>query len=157
MLKSVLGIAALASAAAAPAFAIEVTRSVEIAASPAKVWQTLGDFCGIQGWHPVVEKCSLSEKDGKHLRSLSLKGGGTILEEQLSRDDGKMDYSYAILESPLPVSDYKSTLQVTPSGAGSKLTWSGTFKAKGADDAKAEQVISGIYDAGLKGVADKAK
>jgi hypothetical protein len=39
---------------------------------------------------------------------------------------------------------------------GTTLTWTGSFKAKGALDAKAEEVIGGIYEGGLKGIADKA-
>lgn len=148
---------ALAAASITPALALEVSKSVDVAAPPAKVWQTIGDFCGIGTWHPAVEKCAPSTKDGKPVRTLSLKGGGTIVEEQLARDDKKMDYSYTILDSPLPVSDYKSTLMVTPNGSGSKVQWQGSFKAKGADDAKAKEVIGGIYDAGLSGIAGKAK
>ena len=88
---------------------------------------------------------------------MSLKGGGTILEEQVGRSDERHNYTYTILESPLPVEAYKSTISVRPSGEGSKVIWAGEFKAKGADDAKAEATIAGIYEAGLKGIADKAK
>ena len=42
------------------------------------VWSKIGDFCGISNWHPAVEKCELSA-DGK-TRTLSLNGGGTIVE-----------------------------------------------------------------------------
>ena len=99
-----LPLAALALAAATvPGYALEVTRSADIAAPPAKVWQTIGDFCGIGNWHPAIEKCALSDKDGMKVRTLSLKGGGTIKEEQVSRDDKVMSYTYTILESPLPV------------------------------------------------------
>ena len=91
------------------------------------------------------------------VRTLSLKGGGTIKEEQVSRDDKVMSYTYTILESPLPVSDYKSTLSVAPEGSGSKVTWTGTFNAKGAPDTVATDAIQGIYDSGLKALADKAK
>jgi carbon monoxide dehydrogenase subunit G len=156
MFKSILALAAL-SASIASAQALEVTKSAEVAAPPAKVWQTIEKFCSIGDWHPAVEKCELSEKGGKQIRTLSLKGGGTIVEQQEAYSDAKMDYTYSILTSPLPVADYKSTITVMPSGAGSKLTWTGSFKAKGADDAKAEGVIGGIYDAGLKGIADKVK
>lgn len=152
-----LAAVAVAALAATPALALEVSKTLTVDASPAKVWQVVGDFCGIGQWHPAVEKCAPSMKDSKSLRTLSLKGGGTIVEEQLARDDKKMDYGYTILESPLPVSDYKSTLAVMPNGSGSKLVWSGSFKAKGAPDAKAEEVIGGIYEAGLKGIAEKAK
>ncbi len=156
-LKTTLAIATVTVLAGTPALALDVTKTATVDAPPAKVWQTIGDFCGIGTWHPAVEKCEPSSKGGKSIRTLSLKGGGTIVEEQLARDDKKMDYSYTILESPLPVSDYKSTLTVAPNGAGSKLTWTGTFKAKGAPDAKAEEVIGGIYEAGLKGISEKAK
>ncbi|SFM64107.1 SRPBCC family protein [Methylobacterium pseudosasicola] len=146
-----------AGLSATPALALDVTRTATVAAPPATVWKTIGEFCGIGDWHPAVEKCVLSEKGGKKVRTLSLKGGGTIVEEQVARDDRKMDYTYAILESPLPVEGYKSTLSVAPDGKGSKLTWTGSFKAKGAPDAKAEEVVAGIYEGGLKGIAEKAK
>lgn len=149
--------AAFVVLAATPALALEVTRSADIAAPPAKVWATIGDFCAIGGWHPAIEKCTPSMKGDKSIRTLSLKGGGSIVEEQVARSDAKMDYTYRISESPLPVDHYNSTISVAPSGAGSKVTWVGSFKAKGADDAKAEATIAGIYEAGLKGIADKAK
>ena len=155
--RRALAFAALALTAAAPAQAIEVQRSVDIAAPPAKVWQTIGDFCGIGTWHPAVEKCTPSEMDGKKVRLLALKGGGAIKEEQVSRDDKVMSYTYTILESPLPVSDYKSTIAVAPEGSGSKVTWSGTFNAKGAPDTVATDAIQGIYESGLKALVEKAK
>lgn len=157
MMKPVLFAAVLSATAVSSAAALEISKSVDAAAPPAAVWKTIGEFCGIGDWHPAVEKCELSEKDGKTIRTLSLKGGGAIVEEQLARDDKKLDYTYAILESPLPVSDYKSTISVAPAGQGSKVTWKGSFKAKGAPDAKAEEVIGGIYDAGLKAISEKSK
>ncbi|MCJ2125033.1 SRPBCC family protein [Methylobacterium sp. J-077] len=153
-----LPLAALALAASTGAgHALEVTRSADIAAPPAKVWQTIGEFCGIGDWHPAIEKCVLSDKDGLKVRTLSLKGGGTLKEEQVSRDDKVMSYTYTILDGPLPVSDYKSTLAVAPEGTGSKVTWSGTFNAKGAPDTVAVDAIQGIYESGLKALSDKAK
>lgn len=157
MLKTLAPTAVLMTLALTPASALEVKKSVDVAAPPEAVWKTVGGFCGIGDWHPVVETCALSKKDGKAHRTLSLKGGGTILEEEQSRDDKGMAYTYTILSGPLPVEDYRSTIAVTKSGSGSQVTWSGTFKAKGAPDAKAEEVIGGVYDAGLKGIADKAK
>ncbi|WP_426314068.1 SRPBCC family protein [Methylobacterium fujisawaense] len=157
MKRMLLAAAAICVGAAGPAWALDVTKSVDVAASPEAVWKTIGGFCGIGDWHPVIEKCALSKKGGKAVRTLSLKGGGTIVEEEESRNDTKMDYTYTILEGPLPVTDYHSTIMVAKAGSGSKVTWKGTFKAKGAPDAKAEEAIAGVYEAGLKGIADKAK
>jgi len=144
-------------AAAGQALAVEVERSVEVAASPDKVWHVVGDFCGIASWHPAVDKCSLSNVGGVETRTLSLVGGGTIIEKSLGRDDANWSYRYAIEESPLPVANYSSTIAVLPRGDGAILKWSGTFEAKGASDADASKVIAGIYEAGLKSIADKAK
>jgi uncharacterized protein YndB with AHSA1/START domain len=144
-------------ASVAPGLAAEVTKTANFDAPPAKVWATIGDFCGIGNWHPAVEKCTLDSSSSKPQRTLALKGGGTIVEEQQARDDSGMSYTYTILQSPLPVADYRSTISVAPNGSGSKVTWTGSFQAKGASDAKAEDVIGGIYDAGFKGIGDKLK
>ncbi|GJE57771.1 MULTISPECIES: SRPBCC family protein [Methylobacterium] len=157
MLKFVIPAAALAVVAITPASALEVTKTATIAAAPDAVWKTIGSFCGISDWHPVVEKCELADMGGKKHRTLSLKGGGTLLEEEQARDDKAMSYTYTILEGPLPVSDYKSTIMVAKDGSGSKVTWSGNFKAKGAPDDKAQEAIGGVYEAGLKGLAEKTK
>lgn len=157
MKKTILASVALSALAATPALALEVTKSATIAAPPETVWKTIGDFCGIGNWHPAIAKCERSEKGGKKVRTLTLKDGGTIIEQQVSRNAKEMDYTYTIVESPLPVSDYKSTIGVMKEGSGSKVTWKGSFKAKGAPDEKAQEVIGGIYDAGLKGISEKAK
>lgn len=157
MLKFVIPAVAFAAVASTPVSALEVTKTATIAAAPDAVWKTIGGFCGIGDWHPVVEKCALSKKGNKEERTLSLKGGGTIIEEEQARDDKAMSYTYTILSGPLPVDDYKSTIMVAKDGSGSKVTWTGSFKAKGAPDDKAQEAIGGVYDAGLKGLADKAK
>lgn len=149
--------AAALATATVPGHALELKRSADIAAPPAKVWQTIGDFCGIGSWHPAIETCTPSETGGMKVRTLALKGGGTIKEQQLTRDDKVMSYTYTILESPLPVSDYTSTLAVAPDGSGSKVTWSGTFNAKGAPASVATDAIQGIYESGLKALGETAK
>ena len=56
----------------------------------------------------------------------------------------------AITKSPLPVKHYVSTMAVSLAADGKSLVkWTSTFDANGADDAKAKEVIGGIYDAGL--------
>ncbi|TXN40602.1 SRPBCC family protein [Methylobacterium sp. WL30] len=157
MFKSAIPAVALAVVAGTPAFALEVTKTTMIAASPDAVWKTIGGFCGIGNWHPVIETCALSKNGGKEQRTLHLKGGGLLVEQEQDRDDKKMAYTYTILSGPLPVEDYRSTIMVEKEGSGSIVTWTGSFKAKGAPDDKAKDAIAGVYDAGLKGIAAKAK
>jgi hypothetical protein len=112
------------------------------------LWAKIGDFCGISKWHPAVEKCELSA-DGK-TRTLSLKGGGTIVETLVKMDAAGRSYTYSILSGPLPVANYTSTISVAADGAGSMVTWVGKYDAKGASDADSKQAIDGVYDSGLK-------
>ncbi|WP_020180103.1 SRPBCC family protein [Methylopila sp. M107] len=152
-LTHIAAVAAALLASSTAASAAEVTDTIEIKASPAKVWAaSADDFCGIAKFHPAIEKCALSA--GGKTRTLSLKGGGTIVENLTAHKDGS-SYSYVIVESPLPVADYKSTFSVKGSGDTSMVTWTGSFEPKGADEAAAKKVIAGIYAGGL--AALKAK
>jgi Polyketide cyclase / dehydrase and lipid transport len=112
------------------------------------MWAKIGDFCGIGKWHPAIEKCELSA-DGK-TRTLSLKGGGTIVEKLTKMDAVRHSYSYSIVSGPLPVAHYRSTISVAAKGKGSVVKWVGKYDAKGASDADAKKAIDGVYDSGLK-------
>src|SRR6266446_4231052 len=75
------GAALLLSGLAAQALESTATATSKLSADA--LWAKIGDFCGIAKWHPAVEKCELSA-DGK-TRTLSLKGGGTIVEALVPR------------------------------------------------------------------------
>jgi hypothetical protein len=125
-MKIILGAAVAASLlalTAVPAFAIESSIKGSSTASADAVWTKIGDFCGIGKWHPAIEKCVLSA-DGKE-RTLSLKGGGTVVEKLEKRDDAAHSYTYSIVSGPLPVANYTSTISVAAAGTGSTITWSG--------------------------------
>ena len=146
----------VAVACATPALALEVEKQVKVEASADDTWAAIREFCSIAVWHPAVENCVLSQAKGRPMRTLSLKGGGTIVEEETARDDAGRSYSYTIIESPLPVANYQSTIKVEDEG-GTVIEWEGTFDAKGASDADATKVIEGIYQSGLDSLAAKAK
>ena len=155
MKLGVIQAAILGIFAASPAFALTAEKTVDVKASPDKVWQTIGTFCGIADWHPAVAKCVITKSGKMPVRTLSLKGGGTLVEKQTARSNSAHRYSYTILKGPLPVSDYHSTLSVIPKDTGSTISWTGHFEAKGAADADAQKAIQGIYDSGLDALAAK--
>ena len=140
--------AAIALQLPGTAHAVQSSVSATSSAAPAAMWAKIGDFCGIGKWHPAVEKCQLSA-DGK-TRTLSLKGGGTIVEKLVKMDPAHHSYTYSIVSGPLPVTHYKSTISVGAKGKGSVVKWVGKYDAKGASDADAKKTIDGIYDSGVK-------
>lgn len=142
-------------AGAGGALALDAKVAKDTPASAEAAWAAIGDFCGIGQWHPVVEKCEISGKDGATYRTLFLKGGGKIYEKQVEFDKVKMTYTYTIEESPLPVQNYKSTMRVTPKDKGATIEWSGDFDAKDAPDADAIKTMTGVYQAGIDALVAK--
>ena len=136
------------------AHALDTSAKASSKLSADAMWTKIGDFCGISKWHPAFEKCELSA-DGK-TRTLFLKGGGgTIVEALVKMDAAGKSYTYSILNSgPVPVANYTSTISVAADGAGSVVTWTGKYDAKGAPDADVQKAIQGVYDGGLKALTE---
>ena len=108
----------------------------------------IGDFGGLARWHPAVEKLELQENGTR--RRLQIVGGGVIVERLEAHDDATRSYRYTIVESPLPVKDYHSTLQVIPVGKGCSVHWSSRFVPSGVTAADADNAIRGIYLGGFE-------
>ena len=139
------------------ASAVEVSREAVIDAAPGRVWQVMGAFCSISEWHPAIARCEELKVDGQPHRRLTTGDGAVFLEKLNDLDNDAMSYSYDIVESPLPVQDYRSTISVADEGGKARLTWRSSFSPKGASEADAAKVIGGIYDAGLESIAAKVK
>lgn len=143
----------VATATFAAGKTLSVTEKVELKAPPASVWNTIKDFNGWQTWHPAIANSEIAK--GKNntkgaVRILTTKDGARITEELVSYSASGRTYAYRIIDSPLPVTDYVSTLKVSQSKGGSTMVWSSKFKAKaGTADDEAKKVIAGIYRAGL--------
>ena len=150
---TISAIALLISVGAASAASVE--KSATVNAKPADVWAKIGSFCQIASWHPAITKCELKTVDHRAHRVLTLGDGATILEMQTdhrSADDKTMNYSYIIHKSPLPIKNYASFIGVEAEGEETKVTWRSIFDANGVDEAKAKEVIGGIYDGGLASI-----
>jgi mxaD protein len=152
---------AAVTAMATPPQTLHVTETVEIKAPPEKVWATVKDFDGMTKWHPGFASDELvSGGNGKvgAMRKLTIKDGPVITERLLAYDETKHSFRYAITESPLPITDYVSTISVQAGSAGmTKVTWSGKFKRKNTSDTPPEaesdagvtKLIKGVYRGGL--------
>ncbi|MFJ3487808.1 SRPBCC family protein [Pseudomonas sp. NPDC090202] len=127
---------------------------VELPISPDVVWQLIGGFDSLPDWLPYIPKSEVSE--GGRVRSLANPSGEAIIERLMAFDEKARSYSYAILQAPFPVTNYYSTLQVKDAGGGkaSRVEWSGSFTPAGVSDAEATKLFQGIYDDGLKALAD---
>ena len=153
------GVLFAASAIAAPS--LQVEESAMLAAKPTKVWKVIGDFAGLPGWHPAVAKTEIikGKTNAKGaVRVVETRDGAKLIEELLAYDGKTATMRYRIIESPLPVSDYVSTLTVQAAGQGSRVIWRSSFDAvrsDGVDDAKVRDIVAGIYKSGFDGLRAK--
>jgi len=93
-------------------------------------------------------KSSEERKHQSTARILITKDGARITEELMSHSTAAMKYSYRIIDSPLPVTNYLSTLKVNKTKTGSTVVWTATFKAKaGNSDDDAKKTMAGVYRA----------
>ena len=81
---------------------------------------------------------------------LATRDGAKFTEELLAHDAAARSYQYRIIESPLPISNYVSKIEVQESKAGSRVVWSSSFNVNpGASDEEMKKTIAGVYRAGL--------
>ena len=142
----------------------KVTRDIVVAASAAKVWSVVADFCAISHWHPGVVACTASggnEPGTTRTLTLGKAGGPQIVEELQIYDPTNMTYKYKIKTtdvSVLPVATYSAFLSVADNADGTAtVTWRGGFYRswmKGnpppeQNDEAAVKAVTAVYDAGL--------
>jgi carbon monoxide dehydrogenase subunit G len=138
----------------------KVTEQISIDAPAAAVWARIRNFDALKDWHPAVASSSASDGNNEgSLRTLQLRGGGTVQEALETHDDSKMRYSYRIKQAgPLPVTNYASTLTVKPDGEQRcTVEWRGAFyrgypnndPPPEQNDEAAVRAITGVYTAGL--------
>jgi Polyketide cyclase / dehydrase and lipid transport len=160
-----LGLGILMASAAGHAYAdgkfVSVTEKVELAAAPSKTWDTIKDFSRWQEWHPAFASTAITKGDGTTkgtVRVLTTKDGAKFTEELVSYNTASRAYQYRIIDSPLAITDYVSTLEIKQNKAGSSVMWSSNFKVNaGASEDEMKKTISGVYRAGLDNLASVVK
>ncbi len=126
----------------------KVSVSTEIDASADELWNFIGTFNGLPDWHPAVTTSEL-ENEGQ-IRKLGLVGGGTVVERLERIDDDERVYSYAIVDSPYPVSNYVATIRVRAEGDKKAIVeWSSEFNPAGASANEAMKTMEALYQAGF--------
>ena len=112
-----------------------------------------------QSFQPVVR---LSPETGERKLTVmrwglvpfwSKDGKAAFVEKQTARNDGEHTYSYSFVSSPLPVTNYASTIKVTAKGEGtSVVTWTSTYTPDSGKEKDASEALNGVYEAGLTAI-----
>jgi hypothetical protein len=133
----------------------QAAASIDLPVPADEVWALIGGFGSLPDWLPYIPRSELSE--GGRVRRLANPDGAVIVERLITFDHVGRSYSYAILEAPFPVTNYLSKLEVKEAagGNGSRVEWSGQFTPNGVSDDQASLLFRGIYQDGLKALAER--
>jgi len=130
---------------------MEVRVCEEIAAPAAKVWALMRAFGDVAQWMEGLESCELAGSGVGAVRTITMPGGLRIQERLEAFDDAGRRLSYAIIgNSPLPMRDYLSTVQIREMGPSRcELAWEGRFDPRPGSEAAVQQMVRGIYTNGI--------
>lgn len=137
-----------------------VFTSSVINAKASDVWDRIRDFNGLPKWHPRIRDSRIedalpSDKVGC-IRNFNLQNGDNIREQLLGMSDYDLFYSYSILESPMPLTDYMATIRLTPITDGERCfaEWSAEFDC---DPSVESDLVSNIGNNVFQGGFDALK
>ncbi|MEM8973004.1 MAG: SRPBCC family protein [Pseudomonadota bacterium] len=124
------------------------------------VWERVRDFNALPNWHPRIAESRIengepSDKIGC-VRNFKLAGGEQLREQLLGLSDYDLFCTYAILDGPMPLTDYVATLRLTPITDGDRtfIEWSAEFNCEPENEA---DLISGIGQNVFQGGFDALK
>ena len=142
----------LAAGSCHAAGALSFSSEETIDSSPATVWKYVGDFNGVDLWHPQVRSSTVKGTDNKAgaVRTLKLSDGSELVEKLLKYSAADTSYTYTSLKSPFPIKNYVATISVKPTADGKTLMkWSATFDAVNIDEDIATEMVAIALNGGV--------
>jgi hypothetical protein len=123
-----------------------------------QVWEYLRDFNALPKWFPGVTDSHI--EDGKLadqvgcVRNFGVEEGGRIREQLLGLSDMNHSWTYKIIESPLPISNYIPTFRLLPVTEGSATFAEGAVRFDCAKEQEGEMLafFSNAYKAAFNNV-----
>ncbi len=109
--------------------------------------EKIGGFDSLPDWLPYIPSSKISE--GGRVRTLTNPDGSIIIERLEAFNHDEKFYSYSIVQSPFPVTDYLSTITVRESGNGSIVEWLGEFSPDNVSEKEVVNIFYDIYKEGL--------
>jgi uncharacterized protein YndB with AHSA1/START domain len=123
----------------------EIRHEIDIAAPADTTWSVVGKPGAIADWLPALAESRLEG----NLRYATMPDGSHTVEEIIRHSDEERTYAYTIVEAPLALDGYESTIQVEERPAGSRVVWSAHFEA----DDGLRAAVDGMYENGLQSLA----
>lgn len=127
-----------------------------IDAPASAVWARVRGFNEMPEWHPAIARSRIERGQPQDqigcVRDFELTDGGRIREQLLALSDFDYSFSYCILESPMPVSNYVAGLRLVPVTDGDRTfaEWTAEFDTEpGQEQEMARLIGQDVFQAGF--------
>jgi hypothetical protein len=109
-----------------------IDRTATTGADPAAVYALLGDGSTWPEWSPLGSFTLVDPGDGapEGLGAVRLFRTGRIRSRERVVERRPVTVFAYVLESGLPLRDYRAVVTLTPTAAGTSINWRSTFRAK---------------------------
>lgn len=123
-----------------------VVETIDVGATPDKVWELIGQFGGY--WHPLIAEIRLTGTGPGQLRTIETVDSKQIIERLDAIDNSGRFYRYTNIAG-LPVANYAGILSVKPNGAGSSVEWRAQYLPNGQGSLAVKIMVSTLFKVGL--------
>lgn len=153
-----LGLLSTAAMAESAWNTLNTYESIRVSAPAAKAFAAVARWDALESWCPAFSKTEIVSGGNAvgSVRAITLKDGPTFTEELLALDPTGRSYKYKIIESPLPIVEYVSTVRVYDMGDYSEIVWLASYKRRAQENPTAEtddpammNLVGGLYKACL--------
>lgn len=132
---------------------VVVSRTATIAADAQAVWRTVADFGAIHTYFPSVTRCVVDGEGVGARRHLQHHTGGRTTSELTVLDHDSMVMEYRVIESTVPIEDYRSRIAVARTDEGCRVTYTSWFRPAGpASRDEVAAFLSAELDSALEGL-----
>lgn len=135
----------------------QLTKVIEIAAPPDKVWAVLADPAHMPDWQPAVAKVTLQGEGRGAKRTVEFKKGGSIVDGIDKIDPDKMNIRWRLSKEDItvfPASFYTNDITVAPKDGGSEVTWHASLYRADTTNEPAEEYNDEAAVAAMEKFAD---
>jgi hypothetical protein len=128
----------------------KVQVSAVVPAAVEHVWEYVHDFAGLSKWFPGLTDIHIepgvANNQAGCIRNLVLENGARIREQLLAISDQDRSWSYKMVESPLPVTNYVATVRLSSSdGNGTLAEIASQFDVAATQEKEIVNLLTATY------------
>lgn len=115
------------------------------------LWQLIGTFQGVDGWHPMLTAVEGDGEEPGARRTATTADGSQQVERLHEVAPTEHRYTYVMESTGMPVADYVAQLSAQPADRNNtSVRWSADFNVTSGDQAQAVDMVQGFLGAGLE-------